>query len=222
MKKIKKSHIFMPLFLLVLMFSLTGCFGESFDASRYVKGCLDASTKGVFEDYIATTNQTEEQAKKEYEDRIDSDLKSIAGAVNLDEKQQEEWKNLFKGIYGKYKYEVGEATKGENMSFTVPVKVSRLQIFNAALEEAQKKSEDDMKKMLKKNKNKTPSNDEIMQIYFDNMKTVLQEKLENPEYGAEETVNVTVKLNQSTNEYEVDDTSVNNLFAALDDSDSMQ
>ena len=101
MKNMRKSHIFMPLFLLVLMFSLTGCFGESFDASRYVKGCLDASTKGVFEDYIATTNETEEQAKKEYEDRIDSDLNSIAGAVNLDEQQKEEWRNLFKAIYGK-------------------------------------------------------------------------------------------------------------------------
>lgn len=222
MKNMRKSRIFMPLFLLVLMFSLTGCFGESFDASRYVKGCLDAATKGKFEDYIATTNQTEEQAKKEYEDKLDSDLKSIAGTVNLDEKQQEEWRNLFKDIYSKYKYEVGEATKGEDMTFTVPVKVSRLQIFNAALEEAQKKSEDDMEKLLKKNKNKTPSNDEIMQIYFDNMKTVLQEKLENPDYAAEETVNVTIKVNHATNEYEIDDASVTNLFAALDDSNSAQ
>lgn len=221
MKKMRKLHIVMPLFLLALIFSLTGCFGESFDASRYVKGCLDASTKGVFEDYIATTNQTEEQAKKEYEDKLDSELKSITGAVSLDEKQQEEWRNLFKDIYGKYKYEVGEAAKGDDMTFTVPVKTYRLQIFKAAFEEAQKKTEDAMEKQLKKKKS-TLSNDKIMQMYLENMKEVLQKKLENPDYAAEETINVTIKINHSTNEYEIDDASVTSLFAALDDINDMQ
>lgn len=222
MKKIKKSRIFMPLFLLVLMFSLTGCFGESFDASRYVKGCLDASTKGVFEDYIATTNETEEQAKKEYEENIENELKSITGTVSMDEKQQEEWRTLFKDIYSKYKYEVGEAVKGDDMSFTVPVKTYRLQIFKTAYDETQEKLAADLEKMLKKKNAKTPSNDELMQMYLDYMKTAFQEKVANPEYAEEETVNVTVKVNHSTNEYEIDQASVKSLFDAMDDSDNMQ
>ena len=67
MKRNKMRHFLVPILLVAAMVvSVTGC-GEKFDASRYVKGCLDASTKGVFEDYVAMTNTTEEQAKKEYE-----------------------------------------------------------------------------------------------------------------------------------------------------------
>lgn len=229
MKKIGKKHIVAMLMLLIAaVFSLTGCGGimelfgggKSFDASRYVKGCLDASTKGVFEDYIATTNETEEQAKKEYEEKLDSEVKSITGTVALDEKQQESWRAIFKDIYSKYKYEVGEAVKGDEMTFTVPVKTFRLKLFKTSFDEAQKKLEAEMEKMVKKKK--TPSNDEIMKLYLDEMAKILEKKLKNPEYAEEETINVTIKVNHSTNEYEIDDASITSLFAALDDIDDIK
>ena len=48
MKRNKRRHFLVPILLVAAMVvSVTGC-GEKFDASRYVKGCLDASTKGVF------------------------------------------------------------------------------------------------------------------------------------------------------------------------------
>lgn len=220
MRKATK-HIFLPLLLVaVMVIGLTGC-GESFDAARYVKGCLDASTKGVFEDYIATTNQTEEEAKKEYEEKLDSELASLTGAFEMTDEDKESWRNLFKTIYGKYKYEVGEATKGDNMTFTVPVKTYRLTIFKAAMEETQKKAEDEMEKMVKKNASSLSTSD-VSKMYLDYLSEAITAKLENPEYGEEQTVNVTIKINNSTNEYEIDDASVTALFGALDDISDMQ
>ncbi len=211
MKRNKRRHFLVPILLVAAMVvSVTGC-GEKFDASRYVKGCLDASTKGVFEDYVAMTNTTEEQAKKEYEERMNSEVEAMTGSISMSEEMQEKYRTLYKDIYSKYKYEVGEAKEGENDSFTVPVKTYRLKIFEKTMEETQTKVEEEVKK------NKSASTEETMQLYLETLANVLTEKLQNPEYGEEETIEVNLSVNSSSNEYEMSSADVTKLFAALDD-----
>lgn len=216
MKNCTKKHVLLPVLLLVaIVFSLAGC-GQKFDASRYVKGCLDASTKGILEDYVAMTNSTEEEAKKEYEERMEAEVNSMTGTFNMSDEMKEKYRALYKDLYSKYKYEVGEATEGDNKSFTVPVTTYRLNVFKATLEETQKQLEEKMKKK------KSPSTEETLQMYVEVLADVLTEKLQNPEYGEAETITVTLTLNSSSKVYEMSDSDITKVFDALSDVDSMQ
>lgn len=219
MKNGTKRHVFMPVLLVVaVVFSMAGC-GKKFDASRYVKGCLDASTKGVFEDYVAMTNSTEEQAKKEYEDRMEAEVNAMTGTIDMSEEMKEKYRTLYKDLYSKFKYEVGEATEGDNKSFTVPVKAYRLNVFAATMEETQKQLEDKVKELSKK---KAPSTQESMQLYVEILADVLTEKLKSPEYGEPETITINLSVNSSSKEYEMSDSDINKVFDALSDLSSMQ
>lgn len=126
MRKRRLRHVFMACFLIAsMMFVLTGC-GKKFDASRYVKGCLDASTKGVFTDYCDMTNSTEEEVKEQYETRMSTELESMIGSITMTDEMKQRYLSIYKQIYSNCKYEVGEAKEGRDQSYTVPVKVCRL------------------------------------------------------------------------------------------------
>lgn len=79
------------------------------------------------------------------------------------------------------------------------------------MEETQTKVEEEVKK------NKSASTEEMMQLYLETLANVLTEKLQNPEYGEEETIEVNLSVNSSSNEYEMSSADVTKLFAALDD-----
>lgn len=202
-----------------MMFVLTGC-GKSFDASRYVKGCLDASTKGIFTDYCDTTNSTEEEVKKEYETRMNTELESMTGSITMTDEMRQRYLSIYKQIYSKCKYEVGEAKEGKDHSYTVPVKICRLNIFKSVLDETQQRLQQKVEEMIQ---NKQPtSTEQTMQLYVDILAGVFEEKLQNAEYGAEETVTVSVVVNSASDEYKIADEDVVKLFAALDDAAESQ
>lgn len=202
-----------------MMFALTGC-GKSFDASRYVKGCLDASTKGIFTDYCDMTNSTEEEVKKEYETRMNTELESMTGSITMTDEMRQRYLSIYKQIYSKCKYEVGEAKEGKDQSYTVPVKISRLNIFKSVLDETQQRLQQKIEEMIQ---NKQPtSTEQTMQLYVDILAGVFEEKLQNAEYGAEETVTVSVVVNSESDEYKIADEDVVKLFAALDDAAGSQ
>ncbi len=220
MRKRRLRHVFMACFLIAsMMFVLTGC-GKKFDASRYVKGCLDASTKGVFTDYCDMTNSTEEEVKEQYETRMSTELESMIGSITMTDEMKQRYLSIYKQIYSNCKYEVGEAKEGRDQSYTVPVKVCRLNIFKSALDETQQRLQQRMEEMIR---NKQPTSTELtMQAYVEILAGVFEEKLQNPEYGAEETVTVSVVVNSDSDEYKIADEDYVKLFAALDDASESQ
>lgn len=220
MRKRRSRYVFMACFLIAsMMFALTGC-GKKFDASRYVKGCLDASTKGVFTDYCDMTNSTEEEVKEEYETRMNTELESMTGSITMTDEMRQRYLSIYKQIYSNCKYEVGEAKEGKNRSYTVPVKICRLNIFKSALDETQQRLQQRIEEMIQ---NKQPTSTELtMQIYVEILAGVFEEKLQNPEYAAEETVTVSIVVNSDSDEYKIADEDVVKLFAALDDGSESQ
>lgn len=215
MRKRRSGYVCVAFILAASMiFALTGC-GKSFDASRYVKGCLDASTKGIFTDYCDTTNSTEEEVKKEYETRMNTELESMTGSITMTDEMRQRYLGIYKQIYSKCKYEVGEAKEGKDQSYTVPVKICRLNIFKSVLDETQHRLQQKVEEMIQ---NKQPtSTEQTMQLYVDILAGVFEEKLQNAEYGAEETITVSVVVNSESDEYKIADEDVVKLFAALDD-----
>lgn len=179
---------------LVICMSVTAC-GSDFDAKRYVQGCLDALTKAKFDDYTAMANIKEEDAQKEYDQRMDKELEAMTGSVNMSEELQQKYRELFKNIYSKCKYEVGDAVKNSSDSYTVPVKVSQMKIFEGVMNEAQKKATEYVKEQKKKKK--TPSTEEITQKSMEFLLDIMTEKLENVEYGEETSIDVAVTRDKS-------------------------
>ena len=166
------------------------------------------------------TNSTEEEVKEQYETRMSTELESMIGSITMTDEMKQRYLSIYKQIYSNCKYEVGEAKEGRDQSYTVPVKVCRLNIFKSALDETQQRLQQRMEEMIR---NKQPTSTELtMQAYVEILAGVFEEKLQNPEYGAEETVTVSVVVNSDSDEYKIADEDYVKLFAALDDASESQ
>lgn len=112
-----KTSLLMIVFVLSAL--LTGC-GTEFDASGYVRACLDANTHGEFDEYARLTNMTAEEIKKKnYDDRLDQEI-AYLDTYKADDETKQKFRSLFEKMYNSFKYEVGDAVKNDDGSFTVP------------------------------------------------------------------------------------------------------
>ena len=178
--------------LLVLCFTialaLTGCMPK-FDASAYIQSCLDANTKGEFEAYADITGATIEEVEALYNQTIDTEMSYIDG-YNVSEEKKAEFRQLFIDMYKNFKYEVGEATRNDDDSYTVPVTTYKLMIFDGILEEGETYLTNYAQAEV--DAGRTPTQDQLeaeaMNYMYDAMKTNLS-KLE---YAEAVTTNITV------------------------------
>lgn len=209
--KTKKTRLIISVLMIACL--VTGCALGSFDASSYVKACLDANVHGEFEDYAKITNSTTEQVEQLYNNFLDNDL-SFLTAYNADEATQQKFRELFINLYKNMKYEVGEATKADDGSFSVPVTVYKMIVFKSVMENM----EDDMTKWADSliNSGTTPSMDEIYSYVLDYMYDAISKEVDNPQYDEPETVTVKVAKN-SDNAYAINETELQGLLESMID-----
>lgn len=212
MKRIQKKLI-STILSLVVCISLVGCsFG--FDASAYVKSYLDAQTKGDVSEYAKITRTSEEDIINAYNEGIETEL-SAFDSFNLSETQKDNFRTLFKDIYSKFQYEVGEATKNSDGSYTVPVTTKKLIIFDTIIEDSQNYIMDYAKS------NPSASQTDLYGAICDFMYTELSENIENPQYGEEQVINVQVTKTDD-NKYILSDQEIQKLIYAMMDTENMQ
>lgn len=176
------------LFVLLTACMLTGC-SVKFDASGYIKACLDANTHGEFAAYAEITKVPEEDIKANYDKLIDKEI-SYLSAYNLSEEKTADFRKLFIDIYKSFKYEVGEATKNDDGSYSVPVTTYKLIIFKDFMKEGETFITDYCNKEIEAGK--TPTESELYPIVADFMYDYLAKNLEAAEYAEAVTTNVTV------------------------------
>lgn len=133
--KVLKSKQTALLLMLSLFLVLTGCMKE-FDASGYIRSCLNANTKAEFEEYAEITGSTVEEVEALYNQAIDAEMAYLQG-YNVSDEKKAEFRQLFIDMYKAFKYEVGEATKNDDKSYTVPVTTYKLMIFEGILAEGE-------------------------------------------------------------------------------------
>ncbi len=133
--KVLKTKQTVLVLMLSLFLVLTGCMKE-FDASGYIRSCLNANTKAEFEEYAEITGSTVEEVEALYNQAIDAEMAYLQG-YNVSEEKKAEFRQLFIDMYKAFKYEVGEATKNDDKSYTVPVTTYKLMIFEGILEEGE-------------------------------------------------------------------------------------
>lgn len=216
MKTIKHFTIFTCFILITCM--LTSCALFNFDASKYVRSCLDSNVHGEFEEYAEITNSSVEDVEKIYNDFLDNDL-SFLDAYNVDDARKQEFRDLFITLYKNFKYEVGEATKNSDDSYSVPVTYYKLIVFEDIAKNMEADTTTYVEEQMKAGT--TPFTDDIYTFVLDYMYDGISNKLENPEYAEPQTMNVTVSKN-SSNQYEIESTELQTLVESMIDMDSVQ
>ncbi len=222
-RKSKTRSIWMSLLAVVLCISLTACLGQDFDAKRYVTGCLDAMTKAKFDDYTEMTAISKEEAQKQYDQRLDEELAAMTGTIAMDDKMKTSYRELFRDIYANFKYEVGEAVKNDDDTYTVPITTYKLAVFKGALNSMAEKVENYTKKLTKKEaqelaKDAQKANQLSVQFLYE----IASENLAKKEYGDPQKIEVTVKRsNDDSKAYTISDSDYEKIFQACLDTDAV-
>ena len=176
----------------MLVCTLTAC--RSFDASGYVKATLDSNIHGEFEEYAEFVDISLEEAEQDYNANLDSSIQSMA-SFGMSEEMTAKYRALFADLMKKTKYEVGEATKNQDGSYTVPVTVTPItNVFDGLMDEAQSQlityaaqfvSADD-----------TPTDDEITAYTAELLYNLLSERVSDIQYGDPQQIEVTVSADE--------------------------
>lgn len=186
MKKMKKL-IAAGLVAIMVAATLVGC-GKGFDAEKYVASCLDLLTKGETKDYMEMTKRSKEQAEQDYEENINAMIETM-GAAGLSDELAKDYKQLFKDIYAKAKYEVTGSEKMDGKDgFVVTVEVEQMTgLFNGLQDELMTEVENYMSGLTE-----MPSDEEINNTVYQMMLDLMNARLDSITYNAKQTVKVDV------------------------------
>ena len=198
---------------ILLCVSLVGC-SLGFDASAYVKACLDATTKGEVTEYAKITNTSEEDALATYNDIIESELKALENYQITDE-QKEKFRTLFQDMYKNFSYEVGEATKNSDGSYTVPVTTKKLVAFDTLAADSQSYITDYAKS------HSSATTDELYKAIYDYMYDEISANIKEAKYDGSETINVQVTRTDD-NKYTISEDSIEGLLSSMVDAENLQ
>ncbi len=200
------------LLILVITACLSGCSKpEKFDASGYVKSVLDTSFKGEYTEYMKFTESTEEEAKAQYQSVIDNNMEAFSEA-GISEELQDKYRQFFTDLYKAGKYEVGEATEVEG-GFEVEVSSEPIKIFDGIDEDITKISDDYIAELtqLVQDGGEVPGEDVINEEVYKRIYDVLDQRLQNIQYGDSTSMIVHVELNEDTKLYEIPDSDLTGL-----------
>ncbi len=221
-KKVKQTICVMLILCCTTMMSacslsdITKLFGD-FDAQGYTQSFLDAIVKKDFSQYAEITNSSEETAKKEYETLLDSSVTNFLSTMTVSDATKQDVRNMFETIYSKWNYEVGEATKNDDDSFTVPVTMRQLVAFKGTL----KTTQDEFTKEAKKKPNLTEN--EYYDLYCKVFIDAVNKNIEKGNYGEPTVVNVKVAPTAADkNVFEISQASITEMYNAAVDISILQ
>jgi hypothetical protein len=213
----KKISMF---FAMVMTVAVLAACGQTFDAAGYVRGSLDASTKGEFKEYMKLTDSTEKEAKKMYNDNLDENVEMF-DSFGLSSDLSGKYRDLFKDMYKKTRYTVGEAKEDKEKNYTVTVDIEPLLVFEDLQKDLMAYQETYVAKVQEEvlAGKEMPSEEEMYNAIYTELYNMLKERLEKPEYGKKETIKVKVEKH-SDNTYEIPDDELEKIDEKLIDIES--
>lgn len=193
MRKMKKVAL---LLVAVMLVSVLGGCGNSFDASGYMKAILDNSYKNDSTDFVKMKVGTKEEAAKVYEEGIDKEMDNLQSGVVMSEELQAEFREVVKDTLKKVNYTVGDAEKKDDGSYVVTIKYKKMNVFAPAIETFNGESEAYVAEMTEKamNGEEVPSEEEMNEAVLKMLKDALKGALEKATYGEEGTTTVRIEL----------------------------
>ena len=206
----KRQKKIMSVLMAALMFAgiSTGC-GKKFDAKAYMQEYLNASYKQQFTEFCKLSEQTEDEAKKVYEENIDKvteEMMNVEGQEFSDE-LVEKYQNLVQTMFSSAKYNVVSAEEDKDGNFVAKVEVEPLLVLDDFEEKVTEASEEYLTDLTEKllageeQPDEATIYEDIMTIVYD----ILNEKLSAPEYGEKETVEVQISKKDNVYTPEMED-----------------
>lgn len=214
-----KKRILSVLLTVAMMLALTACGGMTTDdAKTYVQSVLDASYKADFSEYTEQTDSTEEEAQQLYDENLDN-IMSMGGFsdAGLSEELTENYRQLFQDMLAQAKYEVGDATEGEDDGFVVEVSAEPFTAFEGLQDEVMTAVQEEMMNIT--DISQFPSDEEINEMVFQKMYDSLVQRMASPAYGEAQTVDLHVELND--NMYSINEDDLTALDAILFPTDNL-
>jgi hypothetical protein len=190
---------------------------SDFDARAYTESFLDLIAKNDYADYAEITDSTEDEAEQVYESLLDNSVNSLLSTITVSDDTKQQIREMFKSIYSKWSYEVGEATKNSDKSFTVPVTVHQLVAFKGALAETTSRFQ------KRVDNSESLSDDSYYDLYYQTFIEIVNETVSKAEYSTDTTVSVKISPTSSdSNVYEISSDSSSELFRAAMDLDTLE
>ena len=193
---------------------LTAC-GKKLDAKGYLQAMLDLSYKGDSTAYVEMELGTTEEASALFERGIDSEMSFFKEKLNMSEALEADFRSLFKEIYGKANYTVGEAKEQKDGSFAVEITYERLKVFEPALTLYNERIASLPETWAAMDT--TPTQEEMLEDMTEILRDALRESIEGAVYGEQETMTIRIEL--IDNVYTPNAQDVISLEKALFDSD---
>ena len=218
MRNSKKLSILFLLTFMVAVFT-TGC-GLDFDASGYIQACLDANSHGEYEAYAKITGTTVEEAEQQFNDRMDQEI-AYLDMYDIDEDKKAKFRELFVNMYDQFKYEVGEAVKNDDGSYSVPVTTYKLMAFKDVMKDGEEHMTTYAQQQI--DAGNTPSVEDLYAVAIDFMYDYISKNLENLEYA--DAVNTTITVAPTSSDsrvYAADDYEMQALIESLVDIENAQ
>lgn len=200
--------------VLAAVLAFTGCGGSKFDASAYVKSCLDVLTRAETKEYTALTKRSEEQAKKDYENNLDTMMAAFDG-LGLSEELLGKYRVFYADLLNQTKYEVKEAKEAEKKGdYTVDVEIEQVTgVFNGIQEELNAEAEAYAAELQASGE--VLDDTAINEWVYSTMLDLLNARMDKVSYNEKQTVTVHVELNDDT--YDIPAADYDALDAALID-----
>ncbi|MGN1378136.1 MAG: hypothetical protein ACI4V6_07260 [Dorea sp.] len=185
-----KKKCMLTLILSVAVMLLGGCGSMSAeDAKLYTQSILDASYKGEFKEYIEQTESTEEEAQKIYDASLDVIMaESGFEELGISDELEANYRQLFQDMLQSAKYEVGEAKKEEDDSYTLDVKVCAFTAFEGVTEETEAWLTEQYADATE-----VPTQEELNEQFLQKMYELMTARLADPSYGEEQMIAIHVK-----------------------------
>lgn len=200
--------------ILIISIMITSC-GPKLDAKAYLQAMLDLSYKGDSAKYVEMELGTAEDAALVFERGIDAEMAYFENRLNMSDGLKNDFRELFKEMYSKAKYTVGDAKKQEDGSYTVEILYERMKLFEQAIALYDKNVEALPEKWA--GFEESPSQDEMLEDMAEVLRDALRTSIENVEYDKPGTL--TIKISLVDNVYTPDTTDVAELEKALFDAD---
>lgn len=195
MKQIKIAAVLLA--IAAMSANVSGC-GAKFDAKTYVQGSLDAQFKNEISDSYAKITEGGKEAIQESYDKTIEEISSMFISMGGTEEMAEEFKTATQDLLKVCKYTVGEAVKGDDGNYTVPVEIEPIQLMTTEMQTEMQ--EYVMQWAIEHSEEATEEG--IMNETLNYILKKFQETAANPVYGEPVTIEVHVNKN-SDNLYDI-------------------
>ena len=212
-------RVFGAVLALIMMLSLAGCGGMTTDDAKAMYSQFwTPATKRIFQ----STQSRQTPRKKRH-----SSCLTITWIIlcpweltdaGLSDELSANYRQLFQDMLAQAKYELGEATEGEDGGFVVEVSAEPFTAFDGLQDEVLSAVQAEMSNIT--DISQMPSDEEINEMVFQKMYDSLVQRVAEPSYGEAQTVELHVELNDD-NMYYINEDDLTSLDSILFPADNL-